>query len=148
MASFLLNQRGPGDAASLEERMARKREGDDERLAAAREIASHRRIREMLEERGLAAEVAEQVARSIAAFAETLDDGARCAMVEGAVVAHRVQVQAQRIRPGPGSDELQAIFQDFAVELKKLDEGLRLLTSYLVRIRKQAERRRAPRLVH
>ena len=32
---------------------------------------------------------------------------------------------------------MQRLFQDFATELKRIDEGLRLLASYVIRIRKR-----------
>ena len=45
--------------------------------------------------------------------------------------------------------EIQRLVQDFAVELQKLDEGLRLLSTYLLRIRDRARTDETAReLVH
>ena len=39
---------------------------------------------------------------------------------------------------GTRSPELQRMLEDFAAEVQKLDEGLRLITAYLSRLREQA----------
>jgi len=47
----------------------------------------------------------------------------------------------------PEGEELRRLLQDVATELRKLDEGLRLVSAYLVRLKAQAERR-SGRTVH
>ena len=43
--------------------------------------------------------------------------------------------QQRKATPPDSGLEIQRLVQDFAVELQKLDEGLRLLSTYLLRIR-------------
>ncbi|NIU68228.1 MAG: hypothetical protein GWN73_23610, partial [Actinobacteria bacterium] len=62
-------------------------------------------------------------------------DGEAYGLFLDGVAAARV---AQSTDAESDTAELQRLVQDFAVELKKLDEGLRLLSAYLLRIRDQA----------
>lgn len=116
------------------------------RNAVARESAAlERRLRRDLEARGLAAALAGPVATRIAPRAAELSGDAYTAFLDGVAAASG----GRREDPGAeaGAAEIQRLVQDFAIELKKLDEGLRLLSAYLLRIRDRAGSER-PRLVH
>jgi hypothetical protein len=53
------------------------------------------------------------------------------ALLQGVVLGQRAARQPS------GSPELQRMLEDFATELQKLDEGLRLIAAYLARLREQ-----------
>ena len=53
------------------------------------------------------------------------------ALLEGVVLGQRAARQPAR------SPELQRMLEDFAAEIQKLDEGLRLLTAFLARLREK-----------
>ncbi len=103
------------------------------------------RLRRDLEERGIAAALAGPVASRIASRAADLSGDAYAAFLDGVAAA------AGDPKEDPGAEagaaEIQRLVQDFAVELKKLDEGLRLLSAYLLRIRDRATKERS-RMVH
>jgi hypothetical protein len=83
--------------------------------------------------------------RRLAPRAGMLDAAAYQVVVEAACTAYG----AQRSSPRPESAvEIQRLVQDFAVELQKLDEGLRVLSTYLLRIRDRARGDETARLVH
>ena len=66
-------------------------------------------------------------------------------VMDAACAAHDVQRGASR---PDAALEIQRLVQDFAVELQKLDEGLQLLSTYLLRIRDRARGGASARLVH
>jgi hypothetical protein len=103
------------------------------------------RVRRDLESRGLAAAASGPVALRIAPQAAELTGDAYAAFLDGVAAA------GGGSGDGPleesGAVEMQRLVQDFAVELKKLDEGLRLLSTYLLRIRDRAVSERS-RVVH
>jgi hypothetical protein len=104
-----------------------------------------RRLRVDLERRGVPAPLAHAVAERLEARTAALDAAAYQAVLEAACAAHG----AQRHAPRPDAAlEIQRLVQDFAVELQKLDEGLRLLSTYLLRIRDRARSDEGARLVH
>ena len=90
-------------------------------------------LREELERLGLAPEHAEPLADQLERLATALPTREYRALLDGVLLAQRAKSRAA----SQPSNELHRLLQDFAVELKKLDEGLQLLASYLVRIRDQ-----------
>jgi hypothetical protein len=108
------------------------------------EAALRERVRRDLELRGVAPAAAPAVAARIAVRAANLAPDAYAAFLDGVAAGHGAP--RDDARADAGALEIQRLVQDFAVELKKLDEGLRLLSSYLLRIRDRASNER--RVVH
>jgi hypothetical protein len=110
-----------------------------------RGLARAGRLRADLELRGVPAALASVVAERLEPRAVGLDPAAYQVVLEAACTAYG----AQRSTPRPDAAlEIQRLVQDFAVELQKLDEGLRLLSTYLLRIRDRARSDERARLVH
>lgn len=86
-------------------------------------------LRRELERAGLAPEKAGVLADQLERLAGALPAREVRALLDGIVLGQR----AGR----PATPELHRLLEDFASELKKLDEGLRLLTTFLVRLRDQ-----------
>jgi hypothetical protein len=101
------------------------------------------RVQRDLEARGVTAEASRPVAARIAGRASELSGDAYTAFLDGVAAARSTGTPAE----DPSSLEMQRLVHDFAIELKKLDEGLRLLSTYLLRIRDRARPER-PRVVH
>ena len=118
------------------------------RRAVSPEVARQdieRRICADLEQRGLPAAQARALAARLEPGVAELDPSAYAVVLEAASAAHAAQKDAQAETPPV---EIQRLIQDFAVELQKLDEGLRLLSTYLLRIRDRSRSDRPVRLVH
>ena len=88
------------------------------------------RVQRDLEARGVSPALARPVAARVAPHARGLEDPAYEAFLDGVAAAHGGVATAAV--PEAGAAEIQRLVQDFAVELKKLDEGLRLLSAYLL----------------
>lgn len=95
------------------------------------------RIREDLEGLGVSPEFSGPVAARLASLADDLSGDEYAAVLEGVATAYGVH-QERRDRRSD-SHEILHLVEDFAIELKKLDEGLRILTSYLSRLRDRSE---------
>jgi len=94
-----------------------------------------------LHQRGVTGALAERLATELAALAP----GAREGAVEGAALAAAANRRAARepAAPDPGRsrrelDEIQRMMGAFAGELQKVDEALKLLSTYVARMRAQA----------
>ncbi|MEM7413043.1 MAG: hypothetical protein AAF430_22615 [Myxococcota bacterium] len=83
---------------------------------------------------GLSRDEAEPLAGELLRMAEKLPAAEYRALVEGVVLGQRLRRAGSGIHES-GTSSLTPILEDFASELKKLDEGLRVLTAYLVRLR-------------
>jgi len=116
------------------------RELDRRRRGASKDLED--RLCQDLEQRGLEAPVSRNVARRIAPGAAGLSGDAYGAFLDG-VVAIRSESRSE-----PGAEEIQRLVNDFAIELKKLDEGLRLLSTYLLRIRERTRSQSGGRVIH
>ena len=128
--------------------MKRSRRGNGWRQPASAEWEAAdlvERLRRDLEQRGVAAAVSGPVAARIATRVAGLDPDAYAAFVDGVAAGHGAPREDARAEAG--ALEIQRLVQDFAIGLKKLDEGLRLLSTYLLRIRDRASPER-PRVVH
>jgi len=97
-------------------------------------------LRRELEQVGLAPDSAVVLAEQLERLAGALPAREYRALVDGVLLGQR----ASR----PSTPELHRLLEDFAAELKKLDEGLRLLTSFLVRLRDQTAAPGAERVLH
>jgi hypothetical protein len=89
-------------------------------------------LRDELERLGLAPADAGPLAERLLGLARELPEREVRALLEGVILGRRAGQP-----PMPRSPELHRMLEDFAAELKKLDEGLRLLTAYLSRLREQ-----------
>ena len=89
-------------------------------------------LRGELERLGLSAGDAAPLAERLVQLASELPEAEYRALVEGVVLGTRAGAgQAEE------SSGIQNLLEDFTCELKKLDEGLKLLTAYLTRLRDQ-----------
>ena len=111
--------------------------------AAGRRRAS--RLRADLERRGVPVALATAVSERLAPRAAGLDPAGYQAVVDATCASWSAQRKAA---PPEAALEIQRLVQDFAIELQKLDEGLRLLSTYLLRIRDRARTDESARLVH
>jgi hypothetical protein len=133
--------------------LTRKRSRDD---AAEAILASEERVHRDLRSRGMASALARPLAARIAPQAARLSEDAYALFLDGVLAAQGGEAvgtdRQEHAAPGTrgrsearvaaeaGAAELQRLMQDFATELKKLDEGLRLLSAYLLRIRDRTAR--------
>jgi hypothetical protein len=89
-------------------------------------------LRGELERLGLSPAEADVLADRLACLAQELPEREYQALLEGVMLGRRAaRTPVQR------TPELQRMLEDFAAELKKLDEGLRLVTAYLSRLREK-----------
>ena len=58
------------------------------------------------------------------------------ALMDGVELGCQVQRAIGQAKPIPDSNEMDRLFEDFVVELKKLDEGLRALAAFANRLRR------------
>lgn len=95
------------------------------------------RIRADLERLGVARTVSGVVSERLAAIAADLTPAEYAVVLESVAAAHGAPSDQTRTQQG-SAVEIQRLIQDFASELRKLDEGLLVLTAYLVRLRDRA----------
>lgn len=96
-----------------------------------------------LERLGIARAEADPLAGRLLDLARELPEREYRALLEGVVLGRR-----SNLGRAPRSPELQRMLEDFAAELKKLDEGLRVLTAYLSRLREQTAPLEPARTLH
>jgi hypothetical protein len=114
---------------------------------AASRSTPERDLRADLARRGIAGAFSGPVAARLATRVEGLTEAQYRALLDGVAAAYGVHREEERV-PQPAPAEMQRLIQDFAVELQKLDEGLRLLSTYLLRIRDRTSGGEPPQLVH
>ncbi len=98
-------------------------------------------IRRDLEKLGVSPAFSEPVADRIAAARAELDAESYAAVLDGVAVAfdaHRVDCEALE-RSSRDLDEIQRLMQGFAGELRKLEEGLRVVSAYVLRMHSKAK---------
>lgn len=101
---------------------------------------SHERIRQDLESLGVSRGFSAPVAERIAGLAGELDDHTYSAILDGVAVAfdaHRSDCRAIEDR-SRDLDEIQRLMHGFAGELRKLEEGLRIVSAYVLRMHSKA----------
>lgn len=106
--------------------------------AAEKSCAAPRaRLRAELERHGVAPELAEAVAAQLAELAPALPGARAEDLVAGAALACAVQGARQPAadRAARDLDEVQRLMTAFVGELRKLDEALQILATYLARIK-------------
>jgi hypothetical protein len=112
------------------------------RRSMPRGASRRSRIRADLESRGVAPEFSQPVALRLESIASDLSPDEYAAVLNGVATAYGVH---REDREGPREsasdvDEIQRLMQDFASELRKLEEGLQILSAYLCRMRNRAVR--------
>ncbi len=101
---------------------------------AGRESPARRRarIREDLERLGVGVEMRDELSRRLATLASRLTPEAYDAALAGVVLAHGMH---RGRRNGHDLQEIQRMLAGFADELRKVDEALRILSTYVSRMR-------------
>ena len=97
------------------------------------------RIRDDLERLGLAAQVSENLARRLESTAAKLSADEYAAVLSSVAAAcgvNRGDADVQGIAPADVAD-VERLMQGFREEVQKLDEGLRVLSAYVSRLRKR-----------
>jgi hypothetical protein len=133
--------------------MAHKPDGNETSSPSstlAQEVSGVRdRIRSELEQRGVSHELAAALALRLEQLVTALGASGCQAVCEAALAAGGAPAAPRAVFPRSTNelDEIQRLMGAFVGELRKLDEALQLLTTYLARIRAQAQGGE-PRTVH
>lgn len=99
-------------------------------------------LRRELEQRGVAAPVAERLAAELSGQSSKLTPEALRGALTGIALAsavHREQAQALR-RSEQDLAEIERLMGSFASELKKVDEAVKILSTFVGRMREQSTR--------
>jgi hypothetical protein len=122
----------------------RQKTSSTEEAAAARETRRRRRIRSDLESLGMSPLVSEPVAERIDAVGAAPGSDAYRAALDGAAAAWQVYRGDCESLEQSSRDiaEIQRLMQGFAGELRKLEEGLRIVSAYVLRMHDKASRER------
>ena len=101
-----------------------------------------RRIRADLESRGVVPEFSLLVAERLGAISSDLTSGEYDAVLNGVAAAYGVHTEARDVPVESDADvnEIQRLAEGFASELHKLEEGLQILSAYVVRLGARASR--------
>ena len=97
--------------------------------------ADPEQVQSDLEDRGIDPEFSGPVARRLAAIAPGLSATEYAAILDGVSAAYGAHCEISTPNGANFRDgnELQRLIEGFAGELRKLDEGLQMLSAYLVR---------------
>jgi hypothetical protein len=100
------------------------------------------RIRADLENKGVAPEFSESVADRLAMIAPDFSSEEYSAILDGVAAAYGVHRRDREAALDASSDvdEIQRLMLGFAGELRKLEEGLQILSAYVHRMRSRAAR--------
>ena len=105
-------------------------------------------VRSDLERRGVAPEYSQSVADRLRAIAADLDSKEYAAVLDGVAAACAVPRPADGTHDPEITDlaEMRRLVEGFTGELRKLDEGLQILSAYVVRMTARASRAIPPTL--
>jgi hypothetical protein len=94
------------------------------------------KVRSDLEERGIDPKFSGPVARRLVAIAPDLSGAEYAAILDGVLAAYGVHRESAALADAAYKDanELRRLVEGFQGELRKLDEGLQLLSAYVVRM--------------
>jgi len=92
-----------------------------------------------LEKRGVSPGLAARLGDALLPILKNLSAEEAEALIEGAQLTSRLASRVTLEQPIVASASLEHLFSDFAAEIRKLDEGLRLLASYAVKIRREID---------
>ncbi len=117
--------------------------------AALRGLRRRSRIRADLEGKGVGSAFSEPVAERLEEVALDLSSSEYAAALEGVAAAYDVYREdcEALAHSSRDIDEIQRLMQGFAGELRKLEEGLRIVSAYVLRMHSKASRERRG-LVH
>ena len=102
---------------------------------ALRPVSAVTRIQNDLERRGIPRNFSGAVAARLERAAASLNETEYGALLDGVAAAYGVHRGEGDRGSRDDTTEIRRLVHDFAIELKKLDEGLRILSSYVLRIR-------------
>ncbi|MCH8891304.1 MAG: hypothetical protein IH827_09555 [Myxococcales bacterium] len=113
----------------------REKSGFQARAHGSRQ-ADPEQVRSDLEHRGIDPEFSWPVAERLVAIATDLSADEYAAILDGVIAAYGVhrEISGSHDTHSRYANELQRLMDGFAGELRKLDEGLRMLSAYLVRM--------------
>jgi len=108
--------------------------------ARAGQGTTRRRIRTDLETRGVARELSQPMAARLAPLLKAVSTRAYGAALDAAAAAVDVARVDGDLERGRASDvaEIQRLMLGFTDELRKLEEGLRILSAFVLRMRTRA----------
>ena len=112
-----------------------------------RHVSAASRIRDDLEGRGVARDFSREVAARLERATSGLNEAEYDALLDGVAAAYGVHRGERERGTRDDTTEIRRLVHDFAIELKKLDEGLQILSSYVLRIRDRTSEER-PGVVH
>jgi hypothetical protein len=139
VASFLLLVLDGRTEAAFGELMRRKQSAEKHERTP-RAVRRRRQIRQDLESLGLSAEFSEPAAARLEAMGLELGTDAYSAALGGAAAAFDVYREDCEELAGHSRDvdEIRNLMQGFAGELRKLEEGLRTVSAYVLRMHRKA----------
>ena len=105
------------------------------------------RLQRALEERGIDREAAAELGEALRTRLAGRSRSELEALMDGVELGCQVQRALVGAQPSTGTREMDRLFEDFAIELKKLDEGLRALAAYANRLRKTSKDEK-PTVIH
>ena len=103
-------------------------------------VATRRRIRADLEQRGVEEKLSLSMAARLAPLLNAASSRTYGAALEAAVAAACVAQEGEGPAPNRAADvaEIQRLMLGFTDELRKLEEGLRILSAFVLRMRTRA----------
>jgi hypothetical protein len=112
------------------------------RRGSARVVGRRQRIRADLENKGVSPEFSERLAQRLERLRREPGSETYSAALEGAAAAYDAcQGDAELLEDRSRDiEEIQRLMQGFAGELRKLEEGLRIISAYVLRMRNRATR--------
>ena len=124
--------------------MRDKKQHSDSGSPALRGLRRRSRIRADLEGRGVGSAFSEPVAERLEEVAPDLSSAEYAAALEGVAAAYEVYREdcEALAHSSRDIDEIQRLMQGFAGELRKLEEGLRIVSAYVLRMHSKASRER------
>ena len=104
--------------------------------------AESRRIQADLERRGVAAEFSQPIAERLGEAKATLSSEQYTALLDGVAAVYDVYREdcASFEESARDIDEIRRLMEGFTGELRKLEEGLRILSAFLYRMRDRTAR--------
>ena len=113
-------------------------------------VRDRARIEQDLEQLGVGPDLREALTNRLEALAPTLSEDAYQAALAGVAAAHDVHRIGEEGRERNTRDyqEIQRLLAVFSGEMKKLDEALRVLSTYVQRMRTRTQPREPKATVH
>lgn len=124
--------------------MGDKKNRPESGKAALQGLRRRGRIRADLESRGVSSSYSDPVAERLEEVALDFSSSEYSAALEGVAAAYDVYREdcEALAHSSRDIDEIQRLMQGFAGELRKLEEGLRIVSAYVLRMHSKASRER------